>query len=163
MGVKVIFLDDGFRFNFKKLNILLQPKLEPYFDFCIPSGAYREHKSAYKKADILAKEANRLRTKSSIALSNPKNVTSYSYCQSLTPQCPFTRCRRQNYFKDHSYFDKSKILEEYARLNATSLLVTQKDATKLEEFGLPLSILHLEMQIDPTIQQKIQDYIAKES
>lgn len=65
--------------------------------------------------------------------------------------------------KDHSYFDKSKILEEYARLNATSLLVTQKDATKLEEFGLPLSILHLEMQIDPTIQQKIQDYIAKES
>lgn len=51
LGAKIVFLDDGFRFNFKKLNIILKPKLEPYFDFCIPSGGYREHKSSYQKAD----------------------------------------------------------------------------------------------------------------
>lgn len=61
--------------------------------------------------------------------------------------------------KDHSYFDKTKILESYANLNATSLLVTQKDAVKLEDFGLPLSILHLELHIAPNIKEKIQKYV----
>ena len=62
--------------------------------------------------------------------------------------------------KDHSYFDKTKILESYATLNATSLLVTQKDAVKLEEFGLPLSILQLELSIAPNIKEQIKNYIA---
>ena len=63
--------------------------------------------------------------------------------------------------KDHSYFDKAKILEEYARLKATSLLVTQKDVPKLETFGLPLSVLQLEIVIIPEVKQSIREYIAK--
>ena len=35
LGAKYIFLDDGFRFHFKKLNIVLQPKLQPYFPFLL--------------------------------------------------------------------------------------------------------------------------------
>lgn len=163
LGAKVIFLDDGFRFNFKKLNILLQPKLEPYFDFCIPSGGYREHKSAYKSADILAKESIDYERKVQLlsptkrmllltAIANPSRLDDY-----------LPNVVGKIILKDHSFFDKTTILEEYAKLNATSLLVTQKDATKLEEFGLPLSVLHLELNINPAIKQSIQDYIAKES
>lgn len=163
LGAKVIFLDDGFRFNFKKLNILLQPKLEPYFDFCIPSGGYREHKSAYKEADILAKEGIDYERKIQLlqptkrmllltAIANPSRLESY-----------LPDVVGKIILKDHSFFDKTKILEEYKRLGATSLLVTQKDATKLEEFGLPLSILHLEILINPTIKQKIKDYIESQN
>lgn len=132
LGAKVIFLDDGFRFNFKKLNILLKPKLEPYFDFCIPSGAYREHKSAYKTADILAKEGEDYQRKVQLlyptermllltAIANPSRLDKY-----------LPNVVGKILLKDHSYFDKVKILEQYAQLNATSLLVTQKDVTKLE-------------------------------
>ncbi len=163
LGAKIVFLDDGFRFNFKKLNIILKPKLEPYFDFCIPSGGYREHKRSYQKADILAQEGRDYERKVQLlyptkrmllltAIANPSRLDSY-----------LPDVVGKIILKDHSFFDKTKILEEYARLSATSLLVTQKDATKLEEFGLPLSLLHLEMHINPVIQQSIQEYIAKES
>ena len=159
MGAKVIFLDDGFRFNFKKLNILLKPKLEPYFSFCIPSGGYRESKRAYKEADIIAKEGQDYTRKVELlyptqrmllltAIANPSRLDSY-----------LPNVVGKIILKDHSYFDKTKILETYANLNATSLLVTQKDAVKLEDFGLPLSILHLELHIAPNIKEKIQKYV----
>ncbi len=159
MGAKLIFLDDGFRFNFKKLNILLKPKLEPYFDFCIPSGGYRESKKAYKDADIIAKEGEDYVRKVELlyptqrmllltAIANPSRLDSY-----------LPNVVGKIILKDHSYFDKTKILEAYANLNATSLLVTQKDAVKLESFGLPLSILHLELSIAPNIKEKIKNYI----
>ncbi len=57
LGSKVIFLDDGFsKYNIKKFDILLKPKDEPTNNFCIPSGAYREPKSFYKKANLVLKE-----------------------------------------------------------------------------------------------------------
>ncbi|AWI34356.1 tetraacyldisaccharide 4'-kinase [Helicobacter apodemus] len=160
-GVSIIFLDDGFRFNFKKLNILLQPKLEPYFDFCIPSGGYRERKSAYKKADILIKEG--IDYKREVKLVNPTKrmllLTAIANPSRLDEYLPDVVGKIT--LKDHSYFDKAKILEEYARLEATSLLVTQKDIPKLESFGLPLSVLQLEIVIIPEVKQSIREYIAK--
>ena len=47
---------EEFRFAFKKLNILLQPKLAPYFPFVLPSGIYREMPYLYKSADLLVLE-----------------------------------------------------------------------------------------------------------
>ena len=54
LGAKIIFLDDGFRFNFKKLNIILSPKLEPFFKLPLPSGIYREN--PFAKGDLNLKE-----------------------------------------------------------------------------------------------------------
>ncbi|WP_104721643.1 tetraacyldisaccharide 4'-kinase [Helicobacter mesocricetorum] len=160
MGVDIIFLDDGFRFNFKKLNIVLQPKLEPYFNFCIPSGGYRERKAAYKKADILIKEG--VDYKREVKLVNPTKkmllLTAIANPSRLDEYLPDVVGKIV--LKDHSYFDKAKILEEYTRLEATSLLVTQKDIPKLESFGLPLSVLQLEMIISPEVKQSIRGYIA---
>ena len=159
LGAKIIFLDDGFRFNFKKLNILLRPKLEPYFSFCIPSGGYRELKSAYSKCDILAKEEEDY--KRVVKLLNPSEkmllLTAIANPSRLDSYLP--NIVGKIILKDHSYFDKEKILSEYKRLDATSLLVTQKDAVKLESFALPLSILHLELEINPKIKEQIKNYI----
>lgn len=159
MGAKAVFLDDGFRFNFKKLNIILKPKLEPYFSFCVPSGGYRELKSAYKEADILAREGEDYKREVKVlnktermflltAIANPSRLE--EYLPSVVGKMSL---------KDHSYFPKEKILEEYQKVNATSLLVTPKDAVKLEEFGLPLSILSLELVIKNEIKEEIKRYI----
>ena len=163
-GCSVIFLDDGFRFCFKKLNILLKPQLEPYFDFCIPSGAYRERKGAYKEADILAIEGVDYERKVSVvnptqrmllltAIANPSRLEKYlpNVADNIVGKI---------FLKDHVFFDREKILQEYAKLNATSLLVTQKDVPKLEDFNVPLSLLHLELKIQPYIKEKIQNYIV---
>ncbi|MCI5969265.1 tetraacyldisaccharide 4'-kinase [Helicobacter sp.] len=161
LGAKVVFLDDGFRFKFKKLNILLQPQLEPYFSFCIPSGGYRESKRAYKEADIVAKEGVDYQRQVELVQATPKMllVTAIANPMRLDEYLPDVVGKMV--FKDHSFFKKEKILKEYERLGATSLLVTQKDAPKLEGFGVPLSLLQLQLKINPTIIERIKDYVAK--
>ncbi|MBX7491136.1 tetraacyldisaccharide 4'-kinase [Helicobacter turcicus] len=162
LGARIVFLDDGFRFKFKKLNILLKPKLEPYFSFCIPSGGYRESKRAYDQADILVQEGVDYERK--VELLNPTSkmlfLTAIANPTRLEEYLPNVVGKIT--LKDHSFFDKEKILKEYQRLGATSLLVTQKDVPKLEDFGVTLSILQLRLKINPTITAHIKDYITKE-
>lgn len=52
----IVILDDAYRFNFNKFDILLEPKLKPYFPFVLPSGYYRFPESFYKKCDLHLKE-----------------------------------------------------------------------------------------------------------
>ena len=158
-GAKIIFLDDGFRFNYRKLNILLKPKLEPYFALCLPSGGYREHKSAYNSADIVATEGIDYKRKVVLlnatkrmllltAIANPSRLDEY-----------LPDVVGKIILKDHSFFDKDRILAKYKSLEATSLLVTQKDAVKLGNLGPPLSFLHLELEISEGIKTAINNYI----
>jgi tetraacyldisaccharide 4'-kinase len=42
---------------------------------------------------------------------------------------------------------------------AKSLLVTQKDAVKMQEFKLPLSLMKLELEIDDTLFMEVDRYI----
>lgn len=48
-GANLVLLDDGFRFSFKKLDIILRPAREPYFARFIPSGLYRESPALYSQ------------------------------------------------------------------------------------------------------------------
>ena len=57
MGAKYVLLDDGFgKFHIKKFNVLIRPSAKPYFDFVLPSGAYRYPSKFYAKADHVVKE-----------------------------------------------------------------------------------------------------------
>lgn len=159
MGVSAIFLDDGFRFNFKKLNILLKPKLEPYFKLCIPSGIYRERPSLYKTADILATEGTHYKRNVSISNQTPRMllVTAIANPSRLDEYLPnvvgkFT-------LKDHSEFDINALELEVQKYKATSILVTQKDEVKLQKCPIPLSVMQLELEISPSIKKTIQEYI----
>ncbi|EEO26515.1 tetraacyldisaccharide 4'-kinase [Helicobacter winghamensis] len=161
IGAKIVFLDDGFRFNFKKLNILLQPKLEPYFSFCIPSGGYREHKSAYKQADIVAKEGVDYERKVELINGTPRMLLLTAIANPARLDEYLPNVVGKITLKDHSFFNKESILKTYEELGATSLLVTQKDAPKLEDFGVPLSLLQLRLKVNPIIIKHIKDYIAR--
>lgn len=50
LGAKIVLLDDAFsKFHIQKFDILLESKIKPYFNFTLPSGAYRLPKFYEKK------------------------------------------------------------------------------------------------------------------
>ncbi|WP_104697267.1 MULTISPECIES: tetraacyldisaccharide 4'-kinase [unclassified Helicobacter] len=159
IGCKVVFLDDGFRFHYKKLNIILKPKLQPYFNFCIPSGIYRENPKLYQKADILVCEGEEYTREVTILQPTPRMllVTAIANPSRLDQFLP--KIVGKITLPDHSNFDKNLLEKKLKEYDATSLLVTQKDMVKMQDFNLPLSILELKLNIKPQVTQKIQDYI----
>lgn len=160
LGAKCIFLDDGFRFNFKKLNILLVPKLEPYFPFTLPSGLYRENPFCIKNADLVLKEGREY--KRHVYIKNP--TQRMLLLTAIASPFRLNEFLRENIvgkiiLKDHSNFDFESIREKFSSLEATSLLVTQKDEVKLLNIDLPLSILKLNLEIDVKVKEEIRNYI----
>ncbi|RDU65519.1 tetraacyldisaccharide 4'-kinase [Helicobacter sp. MIT 14-3879] len=158
LGAKAIFLDDGFRFNFKKLNIILTPKLEPYFKFTIPSGIYREN--PYCKGDLNLKEG--LDYKREVVVENKTErmllLTAIANPARLDEFLP-PNIVAKILLNDHSNFNLKNIKQTYKKYSATSLLVTKKDEVKLKDCDMPLSILTLKLQIRNEIKDKIKEYI----
>lgn len=158
LGAKVIFLDDGFRFKFKKLNIILSPKLEPFFPFPLPSGIYREN--PFAKGDLNLKEG--IDYKREVSIKNPTQrmllLTAIANPARLDEFLP-RNVIGKILLNDHATFDINAIKSEFERHNATSLLVTKKDWVKLSKCVLPLSILELKIHIDTAIKGKITHFV----
>lgn len=158
MGAKIIFLDDGFRFNFKKLNIVLFPKLEPFFKLPLPSGIYREN--PFAKGDLMLKEGVDYTREVGVesptarmllltAIANPARLDEF------LPKGVIGKIL----LKDHARFDLEFLRAEFKRTGATSLLVTRKDFVKLSDCDLPLSILSLKIHIDSRILARIKEFV----
>ncbi|MDE6978588.1 MAG: tetraacyldisaccharide 4'-kinase, partial [Helicobacter sp.] len=64
-------------------------------------------------------------------------------------------------YGDHSFFSKERIALEMEKSGATSVLVTEKDEVKMKDFGFPLSVLKLEMVVDPAVYSAVRDYIGR--
>jgi len=162
-GAKAIFLDDAFhKHDIKKLDILLKPLLEPTNYFCLPSGGYREPKSFYKYADIVATEKKDFVRK--VHIKNPTSkmvlVTAIAKPTRLDKYLPNDgSVIAKEYFKDHHFFTKEELDKIITRYDALSLLVTTKDLVKLQNYNLNLSIMELEIDIDKKIIQKVDNFI----
>jgi tetraacyldisaccharide 4'-kinase len=87
--------------------------------------------------------------KRSVELKNPTTkmslVTAIARPERLDEFLP--KVVSKNYFADHHNFTKEELLEILQRDKSDSLLVTYKDFVKVESFGLPLSLLDLEIKI----------------
>lgn len=160
LGKRIIFLDDGFRFPYNKLNIVLRPLLEPALSLCIPSGAYRERPCLYARADILAKEGSDYKREVEItnktermlfvtAIANPSRLEQYlpNVVGKIT-------------YEDHAFFEESTLKNELIKHQATSLLVTEKDEVKLQNMDVPLSVMRLNLHISEAIHAHTRAYIA---
>ncbi len=162
-GVKAVFLDDAFhKSDIKKFDILLKPSNEPTNSFCLPSGAYREPKNLYKKADLVVVEDRGF--KREVFIKNPTYkmvlVTAIAKPGRLDKYLPKDgSVIAKEYFKDHHFFTKEELQAIIQKYDASSLLVTTKDKVKIENFGLKLSIMELEVKIERKIVQKIDDFI----
>jgi len=162
LGLNSVFLDDGFSKSFiEKFDILLRPNPEPKFNFTLPSGAYREPKFLYKKADLVVEENKDFSR--SVSIENPTTkmllVTAISKPNRLNKYLPDNLVGKV-YFIDHYLYTKKELKKLIKDYNATSILTTEKDMVKMQNFDLPLSIMRLHVNINPKIKNQIKEYLA---
>lgn len=159
-GSKLIIMDDGFnRVEIKKFEILLEPQsIQNVLPF--PSGAFREFSFSRKYADIVAKEGKSFMRNVSFENLTSKMilVTAISNPQRLDPYLPEGLVNKV-YLEDHAYFDEGSLQESLEKYKAESLLVTQKDAVKMQDFKLPLSHMKLKLDIVDEIFSEIDNYV----
>ena len=158
----VLFLDDGFSKSYiKKFDILIKPKTEPTLPFCLPSGAYREPKHLYNSCDLLIRED--IDFKRVVKIINPTKkmilVTGISKPKRLDAFLP-KNIKEKIYFEDHHSFTKEELKNLIQKYSATSILTTSKDAIKMENFGLSISILELKLELNPQIKNKINSFLS---
>ena len=161
LGAKIVFLDDAYsKHDIKKLDFLIE--VDTKNRRCLPSGAYRERLWASKDAITLreTKEFKRvvhLRDKSDkmslvSAIARPERLDEY------LPEGVINR----HYYEDHHSYTKSE-LEDILRSDDTdSLLLTYKDFVKVEAFNLPISLLDLEVEVDKSVFDFIDNYRMKD-
>jgi len=162
LGLKAVFLDDGFSKSFiEKFDILLRPNPEPKFNFTLPSGAYREPKFLYKNADLVVEENQDFQRE--VTLKNPTKkmllVTAISKPKRLDKYLPKNIVGKVH-FIDHYMYTKKELEELVEKHSATSILTTEKDMVKMKEFGLKLSIMELHVKINSEVKNRVNEYLA---
>ncbi|MBD3823518.1 MAG: tetraacyldisaccharide 4'-kinase [Epsilonproteobacteria bacterium] len=156
MGVKIIFLDDAYsKHSIKKLDLLIEAKSEN--SSCLPSGPFRERLWSTKEA-IRVREGEDF--KRVVQLKNKSDkmslVTAIARPQRLDSFLPDVVAK--HYFEDHHAFDKDELQSILKSDGAASLLVTYKDYVKIEPFGIEVSLLDLEVDVNENIFKIIDDY-----
>ncbi len=158
MGVEIIFLDDAYsKHAIKKLDLLIKTKQEN--PFCLPSGPFRERLWTDKKA-VEIEEGIEFSRKVTVSQPSPKMVlvTAISKPQRLDVYLPESVVEKV-YFPDHHAFSAAELESIIKQYKAQTLLVTRKDAVKMKGFDLPLSYLELELEVDDSVHQTVQDYV----
>ncbi|MDF1884514.1 tetraacyldisaccharide 4'-kinase [Sulfurimonas sp. SAG-AH-194-C21] len=145
MGATSIFLDDAYsKHDIKKRDILIE--VDTSNTSCLPSGPYRERLWKGKEVSIY-KEGRDFKRRVELKNATQKMslVTAIARPERLDEFLP--EVVSKNYFADHHPFSKSELEEILLRDKSGSLLVTYKDYVKVESFGLPLSLLDLEVEL----------------
>lgn len=163
LGVELIFLDDGFsKSHIQKFDILVKPNPEPKNSFCLPSGPYREPRFLYAKADLVVEEG--IDFDRYVTVNNPTEkmllVTAISKPSRLDKYLPPNVIGKVT-FRDHYMYHEDELNELLHTYGATSILTTQKDAVKMANFYLPLSIMELEVKVTPALKEQINTFLAQ--
>ncbi|MDD2653152.1 MAG: tetraacyldisaccharide 4'-kinase [Sulfurimonas sp.] len=159
MGAKIIFLDDAYsKHDIKKLDFIIEVVSKN--SFCLPSGPFRERLWSTKEVVTLKEGVDFKRV---VTLQNKSDkmslLTAIARPQRLDAYLP--EVVSKNYFEDHHVFLEEEALEILQRDSSDTILVTYKDFVKLEQFGLPLSLLDLDVQVREDIFKIIDDYRGK--
>jgi tetraacyldisaccharide 4'-kinase len=158
LGAELLFLDDGYsKHEIKKLDLLIVSRQKN--SFCLPAGPFRERLWQGKEAVQIEEGRDFTRR---VKISNPKEkmvlVTGISKPQRLDSYLD-ARVVEKFYFPDHHPFEEEELNDILSKTQAQSLLVTRKDAVKMEAFSLALSYLELELEVDEKIHQSVQEYV----
>jgi len=160
LGAKVVLLDDGFSHaNIKKFDILIKPAVNFSNSFCLPSGPFRESTTYYRKADLLAIEGLDFTRKVDIKNQTDRMVlvTAISKPQRLDRYLP--DFIEKVYYPDHYSFSGTELEAILRKYSADSILTTQKDAVKIKQFRIDLSIMELDLILKPYILEAVNRYI----
>jgi len=146
LGCEIIFLDDAYsKHDIKKEDIIIDVATKN--SFCLPSGPYRERLWHSKEARVLREDVDFVREVCVVdATQKMSLVTAIARPQRLDKYLP-NNVIAKHYFEDHHTYTKAELEKILREDNATSLLVTFKDYVKIEAFGIPLSLLDLEVKV----------------
>ncbi len=160
MGAEIIFLDDAYsKHDIEKLDLLIEVKTQN--SSCLPSGAFRERLWSGKNAVVLKDGVDFKRAVSIKDRCDKMSLlTAIARPQRLDKYLP-EGIVSKNYFEDHHSFTKEELEDVLKKDSSDSLLVTFKDFVKVESFGLPLSLMDLDVEVDEKVLQIIGNYIAK--
>lgn len=157
MGCEVVFLDDGYgKHSIQKLDLVID--VETPNTFCLPSGPFRER--LWSGKNVIKVDENRsFVRKVQVQNETPKMalVTAIARPQRLDPYLPKTVAKI--YFEDHHFYTKEELEEILEQTGATSLLVTQKDFVKIAPFNLPISLLALDLELNPELIDTVREYV----
>ncbi len=158
-GADVVILDDGFRhFEIKKFDILLRPYKEPICPLCLPSGAYRLPKDFYKLADFIPSNDD-IERKTKIVNPTEKMLLISGIANPSRLSEFYEICVAHYHFSDHYDFKADELQKILVKHEATSLLVTSKDYAKIKDFGLPLSIIKLEIILSQNFKKILENCV----
>jgi len=162
MGAEIIFLDDAYsKHDIEKLDLLIEVKTQN--SSCLPSGAFRERLWSGKNAVVLKDEVDFKRAVSIKDRCDKMSLlTAIARPQRLDKYLP-EGIVSKNYFEDHHSFTKDELEDVLKRDASDSLLVTFKDFVKVESFGLPLSLMDLDVEVDERVFKIIENYIANKN
>jgi len=159
-GAELIILDDGFnRVDIEKFEIVLEPQ-EMKNRLPFPAGPLREFSFVSRQADLQLKEERDFQRVVSFSNLREKMllVTAIAHPQRLNKYLP-KGVIAKHLLPDHAYFDESNLIRVLRDSGADTLLVTQKDAVKMSEFKLPLSIMRLKLKLKEFIFEEVDAYI----
>jgi len=160
-GADIIVLDDAFsKADIKKFDIVLEPK-NIKNRLPLPAGALREFYFNIKRANLILKEGIDFKRLIFYENLTPKMVlaTAISRPKRLDPVLP-DGVVAKHYLQDHAFFDEDDLRELLRKYNADSILVTQKDYVKIEQFKLPISKIKLKLQVDSKVLEAIDNYLG---
>ncbi len=161
LGAELVFLDDGHsKYFIKKLDVLIRPEPEPALRRCLPSGAYRESYRAYSEADFVLEEKTGIRRATRLIDPQEKMVlvTAIAKPWRLDPFLP--EVTGKVYYEDHHFFTRRELESAMQTHGADAILCTQKDAVKMEGFGLPLTVLALDVTLDDALYGAVNAYLG---
>jgi tetraacyldisaccharide 4'-kinase len=156
-GCEVVFLDDGYgKHSIKKLDLVIG--VQTPNSFCLPSGPYRER--LWRGKEVVMVDENRSFSRQ-VCVENPTQkmvlVTAIARPQRLDPYLP--SLIEKIYFEDHHFYTKEELEAILRQTGAQSLLVTQKDFVKIAAFNLPLSLLALDLELNPELIETVREYV----
>jgi tetraacyldisaccharide 4'-kinase len=150
LGAGFVILDDGFDKPFKKLNLVIDEKIQNPFP--LPAGGYRYPRIALRFADIVLKEGRDFVRKVEV----PKGDVLISGISKPERLLKWWKGKYE-FFPDHYDFKK----EDLRKYENETIVCTMKDFVKLEKFNLSLKVLRLNVDIDENVLNKIENYLIK--
>jgi tetraacyldisaccharide 4'-kinase len=157
LGAKYVILDDGFDKPFKKLNIVIDVKIDN--NFCIPSGGYRYSRSYLKYADIILEENKNF--KRVVEVPECENCILISAISKPERLLEYVKTDKYHFFIDHYQYKKDEIQKILDENNTDTILTTYKDYVKLKDFGFNIKLIRLNLEISEDVIDKIKDYLVK--
>lgn len=161
LGATLILLDDGFsKRHIEKFDIVLESTQKPFFNFTLPSGAYRLPPHFAKKADFVAREGKDF-VRHSTTKDNQSAILVTAIAKPFRLYEHFSKARACYFFADHYEFQKKELESLLKKHHCDTLMLTFKDFVKVKEMGLKTQLIELNIELKDEFKRAILAYVEK--